>query len=162
MHGGMLKYCSERCNKRAYYIRKHKFIHSALLEGANLNSCTQKGLLWEQYLSSILGAECVSNISMNQDIDIIWNGCNIDVKSCNKYKRKYHHYKLTNPDNIYGWWVFNRNTKKDNIHSFLCVCLDNNKIVKIYLIPSNIFPSSGITIGNKSKYDKYLINLFPG
>lgn len=156
--GGRLKYCSKICNKNSWRFKNSNVKNSTVRDGAGFGSTTQKGLFWENYIAKKLdGAICVSNERMNQVSDVIWNGMKIDVKSCNLFKRKIHHGKPAK--NLFGWWVFNRNSFKKEIDYFACVCVIKNKVEKIYLIPTSEFPKSGITIGQKSKYDKFLTKI---
>lgn len=155
--GGTLKYCSIFCCKKSFYQRNFKGKHTVFQEGYNFNSCTQKGLYWENYIAQKLNGECISNKIMNKNIDVIAGKEKFDIKSSNLYKRK--KKKGKNVINCFGWWVFNRNTFKDEIDFFICICLIDNKIEKIYKIPNNKFHKKGITIGKKSKYDEFLIDI---
>lgn len=150
------KYCSDLCNKRSHYLRKGKFKTSTLLTPDIISSETHKGFYWEKKVAEILGGKCLSEDRMNQDIDLVWNGKNVDVKVCELYKRKTKRGKKVK--NTTGWWVFNRNKIKSIIDLFVCVCLHQDKVVKMYAIPSDAFPKSGVTIGGESKYDVYLID----
>lgn len=120
---------------------------------------------WVGRMGEILALEALDgSIDMNKDAmnnpgyDLIWNDKKVDVKICSLYKRKKHHNKITNIDNISGWWVFNKN--KYDADLYFCICLKNNKPVRYYLIPAKDF-SNGITIGQRSeKFDKYIIKKY--
>jgi hypothetical protein len=149
------KFCSYFCVKRSWYLKQKSFKHSALVEGANFNSSTQKGFFWELHAAKLLKAICVSKKIMNREWDLEKENFKIDVKSSNIYKRKLKHGKAVK--NCSGVWIFNKNS--ENIDYFFCICLIKNKPEKYYLIPNKFFPTSGISIGGKSKYDKYLFKV---
>lgn len=118
--------------------------------GENLETATGKGLYWERYAQKILGGEVKSLQAMNGDVDLMLaNGRTVDVKSCNLYKRKMKRGRPVDPDKMTGWWVFNRNAEKA-IDFMFCVGLQDNRPVRQFLIPSNLFPKSGLTLSPKS------------
>jgi len=149
-----VKYCSNLCNKRASYLRLTKTKHSTLLEGPNFNFCTSKGLYWELWVAKHFNGKCLSSETMNQKTDVIINNKNIDVKASNIYKRK---FKRGSPvvREQKGCWAFNRGKAKKEIDYFMCLCLVDNELIKIYKIPNKLFGKSGVVIGHKSKFDKY-------
>lgn len=148
-------YCSQQCVKRAYYIRNLK--SGAKSSFTNLSGFskteTGKGLIWEKYIAKLLGAEHL--IFNGSGPDLILNGENIDVKSANIYKRKNKRGKPVVGEQA-GVWVFNRNKPK-RIDWFVCVCLIDNKPLKILRIPAKEFGNKGVVVGRMSKYDKYQI-----
>jgi len=78
--------------------------------------------------------------------DIEWNGLKIDVKARNITKTEHG-----------NCWVINK--KKDSqTDYFLLFCLIDNKIIKILLLPADIFKVS-LSIWKNSKYDKYKLFL---
>jgi hypothetical protein len=152
-HNGWLKYCSIKCNKNAWYLRKYPTSKSHINNNPLFwETETGKGFYWEKWSAKLLGAKHLEFNNSGADLD--WNGKLIDVKSCELYKRKYAHGKLAYER--FGYWIFNRNNNKP-IDYFLCICLKSNKLVKKYLIPNNLFPKKGMSIGKLSpKYDKFI------
>lgn len=151
------KYCSVKCIKRASYLKTHPDTQSILRgdEGFWLTE-TGKGYRWEKYVAKLLGAE---HIPFNGHApDLMRGDEKIDVKSCELYKRKTKYGK--SDIKCSGWWVFNRNQEKP-MDFFCCVCLIDNKPEKILLIPADKFTGMGITVGHKSRHDKYKIPILP-
>ena len=149
-------YCSKNCVKRAWYFKKYPNTKSYFAKNPNFwKTETGKGFRWEKYSAKLLGAKHLKFNRYGADLD--WNGKKVDVKSCNLYKRKIERGKLIKGNRL-GWWVFNRNKEKD-MDFFLCICLEENKPIKILLIPNNDFPKRGAVIGWKSKYDKFILSL---
>lgn len=145
------KYCSEKCSKKACYLRNSKSKHYSTGDKDFWKTETGKGFKWERYSAKLLGAKHLEFNGKGADLD--WNGKLVDVKSCEIYKRKFAHGKPT--FNRYGSWIFHRNTNKP-MDFFFCICLKNNKIIKKYLIPNEFFPK-GVSIGKISpKYDKFI------
>lgn len=137
------RYCSNKCIKRASYLKKNPNKRSLLRGDKGFwDSETGKGYYWEQYVAKKLKGE---HKPFDKDgIDVASDIGNIDVKVCNKYHTQ---------------WVFNRNTYKTHIAWYYCICLDDDKIVKELLIPAPDFIGKGITVGTVSpKYDKYMVH----
>lgn len=141
-----------RIYKRNWARKKNGITEESLKESA-----THKGRKAELFALNILkGSKDMNDEVMNRPYDIEWNNKKIDVKSCNLYKRKLKRGKKVN--NCGGWWTFNKN--KGYADEYFCMCLIDDRPVKIYLIPNKAF-SNGITIGKKSnKFDKYLIKKY--
>lgn len=119
----------------------------------------QTGIHWEEWFIQSFGAERPSK-SLNTPYDFIWKGERVDLKVCELYKRKMKRGKLLDPSKQSGVWVFNRNTMKDDVDTFICIALVDGKVHRIYKIPPDQFPRTGASIGfNKSKYDQYIVNL---
>lgn len=149
------KYCSKKCIKRASYYRKNPMKRSYLRNDEFWKTETGIGFRWEKWIADKIGAKHVEfNIG---GCDLEMDGQLIDVKACNLWRRK-HKRGVPVKSEQSGVWVFNRNKQK-KCDWFYCVCLDGGSVVKVYKIPSDIFSKSGITIGNKSKYDEYLVTL---
>ncbi len=149
------KYCSNLCNRRAWYIRNNPNASSFLRKDKNFWSTeTGKGLKWELYGAKLLKANHLPFNGNGPDLD--WNNKKVDVKSCELYKRKNKRGKPIKKKQT-GWWVFNRNKEKD-IDYFLCFCLIKGKPEKILLIPNKFFNKSGLVIGKKSKYDRFALS----
>ena len=147
------KYCSVKCNKRAWYIRHNPNTKSYFANNPDFwKTETGIGFKWEIYASKKLGAK---HLKFGRGADLDWNGKLIDVKASNLYKRKFKRSKPVKSEQK-GYWIFNRNKIKP-IDYFFCICLLKNKPYKIYLIPANKFPKVGLVLGHKSKYDKYTI-----
>lgn len=150
-----IKYCSEKCNKRSWYLRNNPNCKSHLNKNPDFwKTETGIGFKWEVWASKLLKAKHLTFNNSGGDLD--WNGKIVDVKSCNLYKRKMRRGKPIKSEQK-GNWVFNRNKKK-KIDYFLCICLIKNNPHKVLLIPNKDFSNKGIVIGWKSKYDKYIIN----
>jgi hypothetical protein len=149
---GKNKYCSTKCIKRAYYVRKNPDVQSFFIKNSNfLQTETGIGFKWEKYIADLIGAE---HLEFNYGgVDLQKDGKLIDVKACNLYKRKFKRGKPVKKEQS-GNWIFNRNKVKP-VDYFFCVCLIDDKPVKILKIPSEHFPLKGATIGQKSKYDKF-------
>lgn len=145
------KYCSARCTKKAWYLRRNPNTKIFLKNKKEfLLTETGKGFRWEKYIAKMIGAK---HLEFNgSDADLQLGKLKIDVKSCELYKRKTKRGKPVKYSQ--GWWTFNRNKEKP-IDYFICVCLLKDKPVKILKIPSNQFPIKGTTVGFKSKFDKY-------
>lgn len=147
------KYCSSICIKRNWYKLRHPdsyFNHSKKFWK------TETGLAfkWEKYSAKLLKAK---HLEFTQGADLNWKGKLIDVKVANLWRRKFKKGKPVKSKQM-GVWVFNRNKKK-LLDFFFCIALLKNKPFKIFLIPEKEFPKSGIVIGWKSKYDKFLYSL---
>ena len=150
---GNTKYCSVLCNKRAWYVKHNPNSNPHYIKNSDFwKTETGIGFKWEIYASKKLGAKHLKFNGSGGDLD--WNGKIVDVKSCNLFKRKFHRGIKTS-SNIKGYWVFNRNNIKP-IDYFFCVCILGDNVHKTLLIPSKSFPKTGITVGWKSKYDKFL------
>lgn len=149
-HGSQI-YCNSFCQKHAWYIKNtpnsnHYKVHKKFWE-----TQTGIGFYWEIQGAKLLGA---THTKFGKGCDLVWGSKLVDVKACNVFKRKKQDGKLT-PSTRKGVWIFNRNKEKP-CDFFLCYCLESNKPVKILLIPAISFPKSGITIGETSKYDKFI------
>ena len=141
------KYCSVKCNQRAWVKRKYPEVRSFFNKDPKFwDTETGKGFLWEKYGANFLGAKHLEFNGSGADID--WNGVLVDVKACEAWKRRPNHN---------GVWVFNRNKVKKEVKFFLCICLKDLKPYRIFLIPSSKFPRTGITVGEKSKYAEFII-----
>lgn len=114
---------------------------------------TGKGLRWELYVAKRLGAKHLLFNKHGCDLDL--NGQQIDVKSANLYKRKFKRGLPVNSEQS-GVWVFNRNKEK-KVDVFACVCLKNDRVSKLLMIPGDVFPKRGLVIGLHSRYDRYRI-----
>jgi hypothetical protein len=148
------KYCSVACVKRAYILRKRPNI-KAYSTGNKLFWETETGIgfKWEQYAAKILGAK---HIPFNHGPDLYLGDMGIDVKVCNLYKRKNKRGKTVEKENQNGWWIFNKNSEKESVKVFFCICLDGSKIVKRLYIPAEEFKGKGITVGHKSRFDQFI------
>jgi len=146
------KYCSDVCNKRAYHTRNSKGflygVHNKFWETE-----TGIGLIWEKYVANLLNAKHLLFNLKGADID--WNGKMVDVKSAHLNFRKNKRGKPVKGQQK-GYWGF-KNAGKGKIDFLFCVGLDsNNNPAKLLLIPKSEYPKIGITVGWKSKYDKYI------
>lgn len=145
------KFCSVKCVKRAWHLRRNP---NSYFGGSSdfWASETGIGFKWEKYAAKILGAKHLEFNNGGADLD--WNGKLIDVKSSKINKRKNKRGKPVLSEQA-GNWSFARGKYKP-INFFFCIALLNDKPYKIYLIPNNKFPKSGITVGWKSIYDKFI------
>jgi len=126
-----VKWCSEACANRAY--RRRNGQEEAF------------SFKVEEYVKGILGIK----IDRKAKIDTEYNGKTIDIKGSRPYVRK------NRADTIQ--WTFSRTSKEQLPDYFLCICYDGGENpIKSYMIPGDVFPRSGITAGDKSKWDKYL------
>ena len=76
--------------------------------------------------------------------DIEWNGLKIDVK-------------MRNYSDKYGW---NFTTKKNpEAEYYLCFCVDNGNIERIYFLPKNVFKKCIKIKKNNIKYNKFFITM---
>ena len=142
-------YCSDLCNKRAWYLR-HNESKNSIFSGN-----PQKGIKWEEWFIERFGAKRPSR-SLNTPFDFFWNNEKIDLKVCELYKRKFKRGKPVNK--TVGCWTFNRNS--DNFDFAVCIGLINNEVTRVFKIPNKDFPKSGITVSPiKSKYGKFAIEL---
>ena len=133
------KYCSTWCIQTASRLRLNPNIKSYFGDKKGFwKTETGIGFRWEKYAADILEGK---HMEFNKKgIDIVTRHGNLDVKVCEKYRNQ---------------WVFNKNKPKDFIDYYFCICLDGDKPVKHLLIPTGDFKGKGITVGTKSKYDKY-------
>ena len=148
-------YCSKQCIKQAWYLRNTK--SKSMLKGDKefWDSETGIGYKWEKWIAEKIGAEHMQFNSSGCDLRL--GKTLIDVKACNRWRRKLKRgVPVKTQQN--GVWVFNRNKIKP-CDWFYCICLVDGKPVKVLKIPAEEFGKSGITIGEKSKYDKYIVNL---
>ena len=136
-----LKYCSTLCNKRAWYIRNKKTKRS-IFDGNPI-----MGIEWENWFIKTFGAERPSR-SFNTPADFIYEGRAIDLKVAN----------LTGK---YPKWTFRKPGKgHEEIDEYICLALDDNKLIKSFRIPAKEYPLHGMKVGRAySKYDKYLFEL---
>jgi hypothetical protein len=148
------KYCSEKCNKRSWYLKHNPKSKSYLNNNPEFwKTETGKGFYWEKWSAKLLGAK---HLEFNKNCaDLNWNGKLVDVKSSNIYLRKFAHGRPVGKKRN-GLWVFHRNNNKP-MDFFFCICLNKDKIVKKYMIPNSFFPKA-ISIGKISKYDKFLFS----
>lgn len=135
---------------RAYSRRKNGSTEETLKV-----SSTHKGRYWEELIAFIFGAHDMNQTKMGARYDLDLDGLKIDVKSSQLFMRKRRRGKECKQKN--GVWIFNKN--KNNADVFLCVCANGLDIVKLLLVPSEIFGRTGISVGEKSKFDKYAISL---
>ncbi len=144
------KYCSAKCVKHSWYLRKYP--HKASFGKKEFwATATGIGFTWEKWVAEKIGA---THLPFNNGCDLNWKGKLIDVKAANLYKRKNKRGKPVLGEQK-GVWVFNRNKKKP-CDFFICVCLVDNKPRKILMIPAKNFPKKGCVIGNNSKYDRFI------
>ena len=94
--------------------------------------------------------------TLNYSFDLEWMNKKIDVKSCNLYKRKKKRGKPVKKEQS-GWWIFNKN--KGFADFYFCICLVENIPLRYYLIPKEEF-KNGISIGQRSSFDKYLVKYY--
>ena len=117
------------------------------------NSATHKGMRWENWFAEKIGGMNINNPIMNRSFDVLANGAQFNVKSCELYKRKIKRGKVCSS---IGWWVFPRN--KGSCDFYACICLEGGKPTKLYIVPANKTPMSGLTIGYKtSKYESFRV-----
>lgn len=159
-HKNITIYCSDICNKRAYYVRKKEYVTSHLDPNTYiewLKTETGKGRTWEIFIANLIQGKTQKHKS---HFDILANNQKIEVKSCNLYKRPYKRGKpVKNRINQTGWWVFHRGIKETEINYFFCIGLIDNKPIKIFKIPGEEI-KKGITISPiKSKFDKYIFHI---
>lgn len=149
------EYAEKNKDKIRLYKREWARKRRMSTEKSLKTSQTYKGRKAELLALIILeGSKDMNKKVMNQPYDIEWKGERIDVKSCNLYKRKMKRGKPIK--NCGGWWTFNKN--KGTADRYFCICMENNKPKRFYLIPKKDF-NNGIAIGKISnKFDKYLIN----
>lgn len=150
------KYCSIKCIKRAYILRKYPKVRSFSNNNPDFwKTETGIGFKWEKYAASLLNAE---HIPFNNGPDLKKDDYGIDVKVCVRYHRKMKRGKIVK--NSTGWWVFNSNNKKKEVKWLFCICLNENQTINKQLyIPADLFykNKTGITVGENSKFDKYKI-----
>ena len=152
-------YCSDLCNKRAYYVRNSKGTSIYKLETKEewLKTETGKSYIWEQWAAQKLGAKHLNAEKFGSQFDLEWNGVLIDVKTAELFKRKFKKGRPTK--NISGTWCFHSEAKYSGDY-YLCIALIDGSAEKVYYIPREIMPKKGCCIGrHKSKYDEYLIQL---
>lgn len=136
------RYCSTKCIKKAYYYRNNPEAKSLGKNDAFWETETGKGFKWEKYVADKMNG---THFEFNKDgvdvsFELAGKTVNVDVKAAEQYRH---------------WWVFNKNKPKPHIDYFYCVCLKNGNVFKELLIPRESFKSCGISVGNKSSYDKY-------
>jgi len=123
------------------YMRGRRLFKGEISTFDKDNTCS-KGRKWELFALSLLKGSLDNNKeSFSNPYDILWNNLRIDVKS-REIKQD-------------GSWSFNR-LKTCTADYFLCICLVNNVIFKILLIPKYKY-KNGISIGKKSKFDTYTL-----
>lgn len=151
-------YCSDICNKRAYYVRnlgpeqRSNFINSKDWEDTE----TGRGTVWEKFVAKLLKAEWQG---FNKSYDLLWNGKKIDVKVGSLYKRKFKAGKPVDISKQSGWFVFDKHGEK-KIDYLFCIGLINEAPHKMWLIPYNKVGKSFTITPNKSKkFDKYIFSL---
>lgn len=151
--------------KRKLYLREwrkknrerlNKYLSDYLKRTGNKYTYKPKGELGEKYygtcgigrkyekiaLKLLRGSIDCNSMSFAGKWDIEWNGLKVDVKMRNLNKR--------------GYWGFT--TKKEpKADYFLCFCVDNEKIEKVYFIPAEVFKTSFPIFKNNNKYNKYLL-----
>ena len=135
------RYCSKECIKRASYLKKNP-TRQSFLRGDKGFWDTQTGIgyKWELYVADKLKGE---HLPFDSDgIDVRASIGNLDVKVCERY---------------HSQWVFNKNTPKEHIDFYYCICLEGGKIAKELLIPRESFKGRGITVGKVSAYDQFKI-----
>lgn len=147
------KYCSKKCVQRAWQARQSPASSFGRNRAAFWKTETGKGVRWEAYVAKQIGAQHLLFNKFGCDLD--WNGKAVDVKSANVYKRRFKRGKPVTAKQT-GVWVFNRNKEK-KVDFFACVCLANDRVEKLLLIPGEQFPPRGMVIGLRSKYDRYRI-----
>ena len=89
--------------------------------------------------------------------DLDWNKYKIDVKTSKPSK---YLTPSRNKKNWYGiTWKFFLKKQRGIVDFFFLICMNNNeKIIKMYLIPDKEIKTSYLSIGiYKSKYDKFLV-----
>lgn len=134
-------YCSTKCIKRASHLKRNPDKKCFGRNKTFWETETGIGFKWEKYVADKFNG---THMEFNSHgIDVVTSLGNIDVKVCEKYRNQ---------------WVFNRNKKKSNIDFYYCICLDKTKIVKELCIPTDSFKSVGITVGNSSKYDEFILS----
>ena len=149
----LIKYCSNKCTQTAWRLRHNPNIKSYRVNNPDFwKTETGIGFKWEQYVAKKIGAEHIKFNTSGEDLRL--GKLKIDVKACELYKRKMAHGRKTHK--VFGNWVFNRNSIKP-MDYYYCVCLIKGKPVKELYIPADKFGKSGITIGEKSKYDIYKV-----
>ena len=134
------KHCSVECVKRNWYLKNNPNARSFFRDDAGFwESETGIGYKWEIYVADKIGG---THMPFNKDgIDVSVSWGNLDVKVCEKYGPQ---------------WVFNKNKSKPVIDFYYCICLENGKVAKELLIPTDQFLGKGITVGTVSaKYDKF-------
>ena len=153
-----LFYCSNLCNKRAYYVRNLKSNQVSRFTDKKkwFKTETGKGWLWEKFVARLIGAK---HQPFGNSFDLLYKNNKVDVKTANLYFRKEKNGKpIKNPQ--IGWWRFDRGTGQKNIDYFFCIGLIKNIPQKMFFIPNKNFGKRGVTISPKaSKYDKYLMSL---
>lgn len=137
-----VRYCSERCNRRAWYM-KHRQPKQSIFLGT-----PQKGIAWEEWFLNKFGGERPS-LSHGTAFDFWYKGKRVDFKVSNAVAKSH------------PWWVFRPGKRRDEVDVFLCVGLINDVPVKIFEIPQEELPRSGCSIGlTKSKWDRFLTKDF--
>lgn len=144
-----IKYADEIREYKRQWGRKKR----GSTEDSLLKSEVWKGRKGELFALTILEDSVdLNKEKMNRPFDILWRGKTVDVKTLNICKRKKIRGKEIKREPSGHWTVIKG---KNSADFYLCVCLENEKPKKIYLIPGTAFKKA-ITIGNKSKYDKFL------
>lgn len=149
------RYCSQKCIKQAYYLRKNPEIKSHLKDRRVWRYTeTGKGRKWEEFVCNLLGGVIQA---YGHPFDIDWNGKTVDVKSANLYKRTNKKGVPVVRKNQSGWFRFDRGEVFKEIDYFFCIGLIEGVPNKMFLIPGNRFGKRGITVSpNKSKYDEFI------
>jgi len=148
-----LRYCSNRCIKRVWYLKNRG---CAFFTDKEKFATTETGIgfKWEKFGATLLGAKHLP--FNNRGLDLDWNGKMIDVKSAKLNFRKNKRGKPVASEQK-GYWAFH-SWGKNKPDFFLCIALVEDKAFRTYLIPASKYPISGVSIGWKSKYDKYLFS----
>jgi hypothetical protein len=154
--GGIVKYCSDRCNKLSW-AKRNKVIKNSFNNGDRkewLNTETGVAYSWENWVARQFQGVWQG---FNKPFDILIGDEKIDVKTCELYKRPNKRGKpVKNKSAQAGWWVFNKN--KGNIADFmLCIGLINGVPFKMWKIPSKVFGKSKTISPLSNRFDKYLI-----
>lgn len=145
-------YCSRKCTKRAWYIKRHPNSFYAKNNKEFWKSATGKGFKWEKFVSELLGAKHL--IFNHSGPDLLLDNKYIDVKVSKINRRKFKR-GISVKSKQQGTWNFRLGRCKPDFYFFVCLD-DNENIKKMLMIPfEEIDATSGCVIGKKSKYDNF-------
>jgi hypothetical protein len=141
-------------NQKIHNAIQRSYKYSGWAEKLGLDMKKSDSLLGKQYeyIAAIdileQGGHDSEKMSQNYPFDLLVSGCiRVDVKVGNRYyysSGKYYH-------------TFNLEKKYPVCDIFLCYCLnDNSEVEKTYIIPSSEIQTTQLSIGVRSRYDKYL------
>lgn len=133
-------------NKLIVSLKENKRVRKNKLRKDYIKTTVYKGIQAEKdALKFLENAERINKkFKQQQPYDLIWNNKKVNVKSAS----------LSNYKFSFGLWG-----TQINCDLFFFMGYENGKVIKTWLVPTNIFPpeKNSVAFGHKSsKFDKYL------